>query len=76
MDRKNYYGFTKNIDKRVNQHNSGEVSATKYRKPLDLIYFEKVDTVIEARKREKYFKSGFGRKYLKNQISKALSSNG
>ena len=57
------------------EHNNGKVVATKYRVPFDLIYFENTSNITEARKREKYFKSGFGRKYIKNKIM-ALSSNG
>ena len=73
-DGKLYYGFTDNIQRRLDQHNKDEVKSTKSRTPFELIYFEKTSNVIEARKREKYFKSGFGRKYIKNRI-KALSSN-
>ena len=74
-DKKLYYGMTCDLEKRLIQHNSGLVFSTKSRAPLDLVYFEKVDTLIEARRKEKYFKSGFGRKYIKNKLL-ALSSNG
>ncbi|QQR50102.1 GIY-YIG nuclease family protein [Candidatus Nomurabacteria bacterium] len=67
-DEKLYYGFTENIEKRLHQHNNGEVRSTKYRIPLQLLYYEKVDNLTEARKREKYFKSGFGRKYIKSKL--------
>lgn len=73
-DKKLYYGFTEDLDKRLRQHNNGEVKSTKSRKPLELLYFEKVDNLSNARKRERYFKTGFGRKYIKNKL--ALSSNG
>ncbi|MCX6758034.1 MAG: GIY-YIG nuclease family protein [Candidatus Nomurabacteria bacterium] len=75
-DNKLYYGLTDNLERRIRQHNSKEVTATKYRTPLELVYFEKVDTLTNARKREKYFKSGFGRKYIARKIKSALSSNG
>ena len=74
-DGKLYYGHTENMDERLREHNRGEVRSTKSRIPFVLIYFESVNTIEEARKREKYFKSGFGRKYVKNKIS-ASSSNG
>lgn len=75
-DNRLYYGFTDNLERRMKQHNSCEVTSTKSRAPFELIYNEKVDDIINARKREKYFKSGFGRKYIKNKINLALSSNG
>jgi putative endonuclease len=75
IDDKYYYGFTDNLERRLQNHNNKEVKSTKSRAPFDLIYFEKVDTAKEARIKEKYFKSGFGRKYIKNRIL-ASSSNG
>ena len=67
-DSKLYYGLTKNIEDRLKKHNSGSVSSTKSRAPFDLIYFEKAENISTARKREKYFKSGFGRKYIRGKI--------
>ena len=75
-DQKLYYGLTDNLERRLSQHNSGLVKSTKSRMPFDLIYHEQVDTLLDARKKEKYFKSGFGRKYVKNKIKLALSSIG
>jgi putative endonuclease len=75
VDGKYYYGFTNDLERRLENHNNKEVRSTKSRAPFELVYFEKVGNIIEARKKEKYFKSGFGRKYVKNKIS-ALSSNG
>lgn len=74
-DHKNYYGLTKDVGKRLKEHNSGQTKSTKDRIPFDLVYFEKVDTLIEARKKEKYFKTGFGRKYIERKLL-ALSSIG
>ena len=71
-----YYGFTQSIEQRLIQHNNGEVRSTRKRAPLELIYFEVSSSLIEARKKERYFKSGFGRKYIQNKIKTALSSNG
>jgi putative endonuclease len=76
-DKKNYYGFTTDIKRRIIEHNNGLVKSTRGRRPFELLYSEIVDTRTDARKREKYFKSGFGRKYIKSKINKlALSSNG
>jgi len=37
-DQKRYIGLTNNLERRFNEHNSGQVKATKYRKPFKLIY--------------------------------------
>jgi putative endonuclease len=56
------------MEKRLHQHNTNEVQSTKARKPFNLIYFEEVQSIEDARKREKYFKSGFGRKYMQSKL--------
>ena len=74
-DNKLYYGLTTNLQKRLVEHNTGSVRSTKNRIPFDLVYHEEVKTLLKARKKEKYFKSGFGRKYVKLKLL-ALSSIG
>ena len=75
IDNKFYYGFTDNLKRRLENHNNKLVKSTKARAPFELIYYENVDNIKNARVIEKYFKSGFGSKYIKNRIT-ALSSNG
>ncbi len=67
-DGNHYIGFTENMDKRVKEHNEGLVEATKNRLPFELVYFEACNSKENAIKREKYFKTGFGRRYLKDRI--------
>lgn len=63
-----YIGITADVERRLKQHNSGKNLSTKYRTPFDLIYCEKAEDRVEARKREKYFKSGIGREWIKNNL--------
>jgi predicted GIY-YIG superfamily endonuclease len=49
-------------------HKMGRVEATKYRRPLQLIYGEKFATYNEALAREKYSKTLEGGKELKKII--------
>ena len=58
-----YIGYTPNIKERLKDHESGKVESTKYRRPLKLIYFEACKSKEKALKRERYFKTGFGRKF-------------
>ena len=55
-DKKFYIGFTKNINQRLEQHNSGKVKSTKSRRPFLVVYKETYKTQSEALKREKYLK--------------------
>ncbi|MBU0708810.1 GIY-YIG nuclease family protein [Patescibacteria group bacterium] len=63
-----YIGFTDNLDQRLSEHNNGRVTATKSRRPLKLVYYEACLNKRKALLREKYFKTGFGRRYLKSRI--------
>ena len=67
-DNKLYIGHTDNLKKRFEQHTKGQVPATKNRIPLKLIYFEGCLNLNRSIEREKYFKTGFGRRYLKNRL--------
>jgi putative endonuclease len=61
-----YVGMTQNLEERFQRHNSGRERTTKPYRPFDLIYTEEKSNRVEARKREKYLKSGDGKKFLKN----------
>lgn len=67
-DDKLYIGHTNNLKRRFIEHNNGYVESTKNRRPLILIYYEACIKEQKAIEREQYFKTGFGRRYLKNRI--------
>ncbi|HEU5290857.1 MAG TPA: GIY-YIG nuclease family protein [Cyclobacteriaceae bacterium] len=60
-----YYGSTKDVEDRLRQHNSGKVRSTKSKRPWKLIYSETFQTKSEAFKKELYFKSIEGYRFLK-----------
>ena len=60
-----YKGISIDPEKRLLEHNSGKNKSTKGYRPWRLVYTEEFETRNEAREREKYFKSGAGREYLK-----------
>lgn len=64
-DKRTYVGYSKNIDERFKQHTAGRVKATKNRMPLKIIYTENFETEQEAKRREIWWKSGAGRRRLK-----------
>ena len=67
-DRELYTGATNNLKERVERHNKGLVKATKYRRPLKLIYYEASLNIKDAYKREIYLKTAWGKRYLKNRL--------
>lgn len=68
--RKTYIGSTDNIDRRIKEHNSEKMTFTKRYKPWQLLYGEKFDILSEARKKEKFYKTGAGRKLIKKLFFK------
>lgn len=71
-----YTGSTNDLRKRLNQHNKGKSTWTKDDVPWDLIYYEACLNEEDARSREKYLKSGIGKRYLKNRLRRFLSLTG
>ena len=68
-----YVGYTVDLQNRFNQHQNNESTYTKGRGPFRLIYYEACLNEVDAKTREKYLKSGMGRRYLKNRLKQFLS---
>jgi putative endonuclease len=75
-DKHFYTGSTNDLRKRFNAHNKGLVASTKGRQPFELIYYEACINDHDARVREKYLKSGMGKRYIKNRLKRFLSLTG
>jgi len=71
-----YTGYTNNLRKRFEQHSKGESYFTKRERPYLLIYYEACLNEDDARSREKYLKSGMGKRYVKNRLKRFLSLTG
>jgi putative endonuclease len=54
--------------KRLKEHKDGKVYSTKNRLPLKLVYYEVCLNEEDTKAREKYLKSGMGKRYIKNRI--------
>jgi len=68
-----YVGYTKDLEKRIKQHNSGQVTSTKMRQPLTIVYYEVCLNQADATHREKYLKSSWGKRYIKNRLKNYLT---
>ena len=67
-----YIGYSANLRKRFAQHMEGSSLATSYRGPWTLIYYEAYLEQADALGREKYLKSGAGRRFLRVQLTHYL----
>jgi putative endonuclease len=69
VDQSWYIGYTPATpDKRLASHNLGKVYYTSRKKPWKIIYYEAYLKREDALGREKFLKSGSGRRYLKKQL--------
>ncbi len=73
-DNKFYTGYTSDIKNRIISHNNGEVMSTKHRRPLKLVYFEACLNNEDALHREKYLKTTYGKRYIKNRLKYFLNT--
>ena len=65
VDSSHYYGHCANLENRIKRHNGGKVRSTKAKRPWKLHYYEEFQTRSEAYRRDLFFKSIEGYKYLK-----------
>jgi putative endonuclease len=69
ITKKHYVGMTKDLDKRLREHNSGRSRFTSGHMPWKVIYTEVAKNFIEGRIREKYLKTSAGKKFIQKHLS-------
>lgn len=68
-----YTGYTNNLKRRFEEHQKGLVQSTKRRLPMELVYFEGCLNQQDATNREKYLKTTYGKRYIRNRIKNYLT---
>jgi putative endonuclease len=63
-----YVGFTINVEKRLKEHNEGKSQSTKPFMPWKLIHYEMYLNKKDALHREKYLKSGWGKRSINKML--------
>jgi len=74
-DRKLYTGFTQDLKKRIDEHSNGYNFSTRHRRPFKLIYYEASEFGEDCEAREKYLKTGPGKRFLKNRLKNFFKSH-
>ena len=70
-----YIGFSTDLRRRLKEHQEGKAFATSFRRPWRLIYYEAYLEQEDALGRERYLKSGGGRRFLKSQLKHYLAKH-
>ena len=73
LDGNFYTGYTKDLKKRFEKHQKGQVPSTKNRQPLKLIYYEACLDQSDATHREKYLKTYHGKMFIKKRLKSYLT---
>ena len=68
-----YTGYSNDLTNRLEEHFRGQVQSTKNRLPLILVYWEGCLNQKDALRREKYLKSSWGKRYVKNRLKNYLT---
>jgi putative endonuclease len=64
--------YSTDLRRRLAEHKRGASFATKSRGPWKLIYYEAYLDERDAKGRERYLKSGAGRRFLRHQLRNYL----
>ena len=71
-----YIGITNDLYRRFYEHKTGAGAKwTNAHEPIKVLHWERIDTQKEAAERENWFKTGFGRKWLKREYKKSLGGS-
>ena len=71
-DKQLYIGYTNDLKNRLVEHNLGKVASTKNRLPVKLVYYETCLNQQDATHREKYLKTAWGKRYIKQRLKNYL----
>jgi putative endonuclease len=69
LDNSYYIGYTKNLEKRIVQHNNAKTGYSSKKVPWILVYSESFEIKSLAIKRERFIKNQKSRDFIKKLIS-------
>jgi len=67
-------GYTSDLRERIREHGLGRVQSTAHRLPLRLVYYEACLNREDALRRERFLKTGKGKRFLNNRLAGFLWS--
>lgn len=74
-DKSWYIGYTSDLKRRFSEHlNKKGGQTTSKKNDLKLVYYEAYLNMQDAKGRERFLKSGAGRKYIKKQLANYLET--
>jgi putative endonuclease len=74
-DQRFYTGTTRDLRGRIKLHADGRVRSTVYRRPLTLVYYEACLDADDAFRRERFLKTGKGKRFIRNRLASFLTGS-
>ena len=71
-----YVGITNNLGRRLRDHRSGKTKGGQLLGTFELLYKEEYSDYPTAREREKYLKTGAGRRWLERTFPRTRPAKG
>ena len=68
-----YVGYAEDLKRRLKEHERGNIPSTRNRRPLKFVYYEFCLNKTDATNRERYLKTAWGKRYIKNRIKNYLT---
>jgi putative endonuclease len=75
-DKRFYTGAARDLSARMKEHTEGRVCSTAWRRPLTLIYYEACHDIDDAFRRERFLKTGKGKRFLRNRLASFPNRSG
>jgi len=72
-DQRHYTGTARDLRARIKLHADGNVRSTAYRRPMTLVYYEACSSADDAFRRERFLKTGKGKRFLRNRLASFLA---
>lgn len=69
-----YTGYSNDVRRRLLEHQNGKVYSTREKRPIEMIFCELYKNRKDAIQREKFFKTGWGRNYIKKILYHTLNN--
>jgi putative endonuclease len=69
-----YTGSTGDLKRRIYRHNKGYEPSTKDMRPFELVYYEACPSKYDSLRREKYLKTTYGKRYLRNRLKDSFTT--
>jgi putative endonuclease len=73
-DQRFYTGTTRDLRSRFKLHTDGHIRSTAHRRPVSLVYYEASLDTDDAFRRERFLKTGKGKRFLRNRLASFLAS--